>query len=125
MLDDPRDCDAVEMAQVVVADMTADERDVVTDIFVVPGHIRREIGLHLEELSKVLIGCVQRLVEHRRANQDYLDIERDRLGPQRRDRHHAELFPHMLNPDLPAEQRPLERLPRERLAQDVRGVEDQ
>ena len=79
VLDQPRDGGSVEMAQVVLAHPAADEGGVVALVLGGPVELGREVGLHLEELTKVLVELVEEVVEERRAEQDHLQVEGDRL----------------------------------------------
>jgi hypothetical protein len=55
VLDDPRHRRSVEMPQLVVVNLPADEGREAPDVFVAPVHLRREVGAHRKELGEVFV----------------------------------------------------------------------
>ena len=58
-----RDGTAIEVQEFLVVDLAADEGRVMADVFIVPGHVGREVRADREELAEVLVELVQGLVK--------------------------------------------------------------
>jgi len=90
-----------------------------------PRHLDLEVDLDLEELGEVEIGARKCVVDLGDSDQADLDAQLDRLGPQRRHRHHAARLAGVVQLDLPVLERALQALPRRRVAQQVGRVQQQ
>ncbi len=90
-----------------------------------PGHLHGKIGAHLEQLLELLVVLIQQIVRRWVANQDDLDIERNRFRRQAGCGQNSHLLPHLFDTDALIAQRLLERFPGQRLAQQAARVQDQ
>ena len=84
-----------------------------------------EVGEHLEVLADLGIERHQQVVEQPTAEQNDLDVERDRVRLERHRAGQADETTDVLDPDLALAERALQRRPAERLHQQVAHVEQQ
>jgi hypothetical protein len=84
-----------------------------------------EVHLDLEQLVEILVEGRQQVVEERAADQDHLDRERDGLGREARAAGHPPFLQRVLDPYRSCLERLLERVPDQRVAQHIDGVQDQ
>jgi hypothetical protein len=86
LLRDSSDGRAIEVEQSAVLDDPAEKGGVAGEILLIPIDVRREIGLHSEQLRKVDVDLMEGLIERRRSDHDHFEVERYRLRtrPRRR-----------------------------------------
>ena len=102
----------------------ADEGGVVPDVLLGAVHGAVEIHLHLEQLHEVRVVGVQRVVEHRIANENGLDVEGYRLRSQALGGHKAHPVRRLLNGDAAVFEAPFESLPCQGVAQHLLYPDD-
>ena len=124
ILDDFAHRGDVEVEQALLLDAVADELGDAHLVFRRPTHLDGEIGPHFEQLLELLIVGVERVVGRRVADEHHLHIERDRLGGEGGGHEHPGLEA-FLDADAAVAQPLLERLPRERLAEQHTRIEHQ
>ena len=125
MLDAAGDPAAIDRQQVLVARYGGDEAREQLLVLGAAVEAVLEIGNHLEQIPEVRIVGVQQVVDEAVAEQDDLDVERDRLGRKRYGAYEAVHFADGFDADLPRRQRALQRFPGERLHQQLVGVDQQ
>ncbi len=114
-----------EVKQALALAVVRDEPDEVPGVFIAGVHRHIVVRLYPEELLEIVIVLLQQIIDHRFADEDHFEIQGDRLGAQRFDRHQAELLLPLLDAQLPAAQRTLERIPAVDVSKDVLNREYQ
>ena len=115
---------AVHRQQGLLLAEGADEGGVVPDVLLRAVHGAVEIHLHLEQLHKVRVVGVQRVVEHRVADENGLDVEGYRLRSQALGGHKAHPVRRLLNGDGAVFEAPFESLPCQGIAQHLLYPDD-
>ncbi len=90
----------VEGAQALLLAAGADEAGDLDRVLVVPVHLAGKVGPHLEQLLELVVVGVEQVVGVRVADQDDLDVQRDRLRAEAGGGDHAELLAQLLDLDL-------------------------
>ena len=125
LLDDPRHRGAVERADARLVDDAADQPGVAAGVAVPPVHPAAEVGGDPEQLGELRVVEGEQIVDHRIAEEDDLQVQRDRLRLQRRRRGEAQGLGRRLDADAGRAQRPFERLVGVRVHEQLAGVDDQ
>ena len=101
------------------------ESGIIKTALPVPGHGRGELGLHLEQLTKVLVQGKEKLVQPCVANDYHLDVERNRFRLQSGRGHEAVELGHLLDLDFPIAQGPFQSVPGRWVGQQILGLHDE
>jgi hypothetical protein len=124
-LNHPGHCCAIEGTQVLAARDSGDQAGIELIVFVRPGHLIVEIGLHLKQLAEVWVVLVEQVVQEALTDQDDLHVQRNRLGFQGYRADQAQGLTERLDAHLLGPENPFQAVPGVGLREKLAGVHEE